>query len=228
MECKYLFWIWKFYLSRKKIILSISGKDIKTSTVEKEFSLKQGKNILSAKIPVKNPSVWKTSEELKEIFQQENIIYKLKISTEDYVSNTNSITKNVCFNTLKAISEKDNDEGKEGRSLYFKNNGRKIFAKGSNWIPSDALPSRMTYERYEDLLKSAVESNQNCLRVWGGGIYENEFFYDLCDRFGIIVWQDFMFACSFYPTTEEFLQEVEKELEYQIPRLQSHACIGIW
>lgn len=86
----------------------------------------------------------------------------------------------------------------------------------------------MTYERYEDLLKSAVESNQNCLRVWGGGIYENEFFYDLCDRFGIIVWQDFMFACSFYPTTEEFLQEVEKELEYQIPRLQSHACIGIW
>lgn len=217
-----------FITQEKKFTLSISGKDIETSIIENYFSLKKGKNILSAKIPVKNPSVWKTSGELKEIFQKENTIYELKISTEDSASNTNSITKNICFNTLKAISEKDNDEGKEGRSLYFENNGRKIFAKGSNWIPSDALPSRMTYERYEDLLKSAVESNQNCLRVWGGGIYENEIFYDLCDKFGIIVWQDFMFACSLYPTTEDFLQEVEKELEYQIPRLQSHACIGLW
>lgn len=217
-----------FISQEKKFTLSISGKDIETSTIEKNFSLKEGKNILSAIIPVKNPSIWKTSGELKEDFQTENIIYELNISTEDFNSNTNSLTKKICFNTLKAISEKDNDEGKEGRSLYFENNGRKIFAKGSNWIPSDALPSRMTYERYEDLLKSAVDSNQNCLRVWGGGIYENEIFYDLCDKFGIIVWQDFMFACSLYPTTEEFLQEVEKELDYQIPRLQSHACIGLW
>lgn len=217
-----------FISQEKKFTLSISGKDIETSTIEKDFSLKEGKNILSAVIPVKNPSVWKTSGELKEDLQTENIIYELNISTQDFNSNTNSLTKKICFNTLKAISEKDNDEGKEGRSLYFENNGRKIFAKGSNWIPSDALPSRMTYKRYEDLLKSAVESNQNCLRVWGGGIYENEIFYDLCDKFGIIVWQDFMFACSLYPTTDEFLQEVEKELEYQIPRLQSHACIGLW
>lgn len=217
-----------FISQEKKFTLSISGKDIETSTIEKTFSLKEGKNILSAIIPVKNPSIWKTSGELKEDLQTENIIYELNISTEDFNSNTNSLTKKICFNTLKAISEKDNDEGKEGRSLYFENNGRKIFAKGSNWIPSDALPSRMTYERYEDLLKSAVDSNQNCLRVWGGGIYENEIFYDLCDKFGIIVWQDFMFACSLYPTTEEFLQEVEKELDYQIPRLQSHACIGLW
>lgn len=217
-----------FAEQEKKFITSIFGDDIETQTQEKKFNLKKGENILSLTLNIKNPSVWKTSGELKEKSLKENTIYNLKIQTEDSSSKETSISKKICFNTLKAISKKDKDEGKDGRSLYFENNGKKIFAKGSNWIPADSLPSRMTYERYEDLLKSAVESNQNCLRVWGGGIYENEDFYDLCDKFGIIIWQDCMFACSLYPTTKEFLSEVENELNYQVPRLQSHACIGLW
>lgn len=217
-----------FAEQEKNFITSIFGDDIEPQTQEKKFNLKKGENILSLTLNVKNPSVWKTSGELKEKNLKENKIYNLKIQTEDSSTKETSITKKICFNTLKAVSKKDKDEGKDGRSLYFENNGKKIFAKGSNWIPADSLPSRMTYERYEDLLKSAVESNQNCLRVWGGGIYENEDFYDLCDKLGIIIWQDCMFACSLYPTTKEFLSEVENELNYQVPRLQSHACIGLW
>ena len=86
----------------------------------------------------------------------------------------------------------------------------------------------MTEKRYKTLLQSAVDANQNIIRVWGGGIYEKEIFYDTCDKLGIIIYHDMMFACSTYPSTKEFLDEVRKELDYQIPRLQSHACIGLW
>lgn len=207
----------------KEFNFSISGQDLKTLSKNQKFNLHKGKNLLETTLTVENPWVWKTSGELKEEGLQENIIYDLNISDKE-----NQITKKICFNTLKAVSEKDFDEGKEGRSIYFENNGRRIFAKGSNWIPVDNFPSRFTYERYYDLLKSAVDSNQNCMRVWGGGYYENEAFYDICDRLGIIVWQDMMFACALYPMTTDFLKEVHDEIEYQISRLQSHACIGIW
>ena len=131
--------------------------------------------------------------------------------------------KNICFSNLKAISEEDDF----GRSLYFMNNGRKIFAKGSNWIPCDTMPSRMKESRYKSLLQSVIDSNQNTLRVWGGGIYEKDTFYNLCDKYGIMIYQDMMFSCSTYPSTPSFLNEVEKELEYQIPRLQIHPCIAL-
>ena len=135
-----------------------------------------------------------------------------------------SIIKNICFSNLKVVSEED----EIGRSFYFENNGPKIFAKGSNWIPCDTLASRMTEERYKSLIQSTIDANQNTLRVWGGGIYEKEIFYDTCDKLGIMVFQDMMFACGTYPSTKEFLDEVKKELDYQIPRIQSHACMGIY
>ena len=90
------------------------------------------------------------------------------------------------------------------------NNGRKIFVKGSNWIPCDTMPSRMKEERYKDLIQSVIESNQNILRV---GIYEKDIFYDLCDKYGIMIYQNMMFSCSTYPSNQEFLDKVEKELE---------------
>lgn len=115
-----------------------------------------------------------------------------------------------------------------GTSFYFKINGRKIFVKGFNWTPADALPARISKERYEELLKLVKEAGANMLRVWGGGIYEPEIFYDLCDKFGIMVWQDFMFACGHYPEHEDFLKEVKKEAEVVVRRLRRHACIAIW
>ena len=90
-------------------------------------------------------------------------------------------------------------------------NGIPVFAKGGNWIPADSFPTRITKEKYRFLLKSVRDSNMNMLRVWGGGIYEADEFYELCDEMGILVWQDFMFACSMYPATQEFLDSVRAE-----------------
>ena len=212
----------------RQFVVEVSGPDIKSSSISQEIQLIPGENNFSYELTVNNPSVWKTSGELEEAGLFENTIYTLLVKeiTED--GDFITLKKKICFNTLKALSFPDSVDEKEGRSLYFENNGRKIFAKGSNWIPCENLPSRLTAERYEDLLKSAVLAHHNCIRVWGGGFYEKEIFYDLCDLYGLIVWQDFMFACSMYPATEEFLFEVQNELNYQIPRLQSHACIGIW
>lgn len=206
----------------------ITGSDIKTASLDKEINLTKGENIFSVELSVHNPSVWKTSGELEEAGLSENIIYKLSVSADDENSSPLLEERKISFNSLKAISYKDTIDGNEGRCLYFENNGRRIFAKGTNWIPAENLPSRLNYERYDDLLKSAVLAHHNCIRVWGGGFYEKEDFYDLCDKYGLIVWQDFMFACSMYPASEEFLSEVQHELDYQIPRLQSHACIGLW
>jgi len=115
-----------------------------------------------------------------------------------------------------------------GRSLVFRVNGVEVFCKGANWIPCDALPSRQTPARYEALLEAAVQANMNMLRVWGGGQYERELFYELCDRKGLLVWQDFMFSCAAYPATPEFLAEVEAEVRHQVRRLQDHPCLALW
>jgi beta-mannosidase len=104
-----------------------------------------------------------------------------------------------------------------------------VFAKGSNWIPADSFPTRITGERLEALIRSAVESHQNMLRVWGGGFYQDEHFYDLCDRYGILVWQDFIFSCSVYPLNDPaFLENVRVEVVENIRRLRHRASLALW
>lgn len=225
----YIFIDYTSYIKGVKTFSAVlSGKDIETKKIDKTVNLEYGQNTIAAVITVNNPTPWKTSGELKQENLTENILYNLIITENDSACGEKSIEKKIGFSTLKVVSEKDNSMGKPGRSLYFENNGHKIFSKGENWIPVDVIPSRCTKERYEYLLKSAFDANLNTIRVWGGGMYENDYFYELCDKYGIIIWQDCMFACSLYPTTPDFLAEVEDELEYQIPRLQSHPCIGIW
>ena len=107
-------------------------------------------------------------------------------------------------------------------------NGFDVFCKGADWIPCDAFPSRQTDAAYEDLLESARLAGMNMLRVWGGGQYEKEIFYTLCDRKGLMVWQDMMFSCSLYPSTDEFIANVMDELDFQIRRLKHHASLAIW
>ena len=132
--------------------------------------------------------------------------------------------KNTAFRTLVV----KNEPTMGGKELTISVNGRDIFAKGSNWIPLDAIPGRMTRKRYDEILTSAVDANMNMLRVWGGGWYEKEDFYDLCDRKGLLLFHDMMFACSTYPSEEWFLLSVEKELRDQIRRLKSHPSIALW
>lgn len=116
-----------------------------------------------------------------------------------------------------------------GESFRFTKQGIPIYIKGANWIPADNfLPRAKKIKRYEQLIKAAKEANINMLRVWGGGIYEDDVFYELCDQYGIMVWQDFMFAGALYPGDEAFIKNVEAEVRYQVTRLRSHPCIVIW
>ena len=140
------------------------------------------------------------------------------------------ITRKVGLRKVEIVNEKDRDAktGKDGLSFYIKVNGVPVFAKGADWIPCDALDSRQTAERYRDLIVSAKKANFNMIRVWGGGLYEKDAFYDLCDEHGIMVWQDFMFACATYPWDERFAAEVTAEAEHQVRRLRDHASIVLW
>jgi beta-mannosidase len=116
-----------------------------------------------------------------------------------------------------------------GESFTFVVNSVPVFAKGSNWIPADAFPGRVTPARLEALLTAAAAANHNMIRVWGGGYYEIEAFYDLCDRLGILIWQDFMFSCSVYPLGDDsFLANVRAEVSEQVRRLRHRACLALW
>lgn len=126
--------------------------------------------------------------------------------------------------TVEVVREKDS----EGTSFYFKLNGIPVFAKGANYIPCDNFLSRVTHEVYDKTIKDAVDVNMNMLRVWGGGIYEDDYFYELCDRYGIMVWQDFMFACSMYPAEGAMLDNIIQEAIDNVTRLRHHPSITIW
>lgn len=115
-----------------------------------------------------------------------------------------------------------------GKSFYFKIDGKPVYVKGANYIPSDVFLPRLKKEDYRKIVLSAKESNMNMLRVWGGGIYEDDAFYDLCDEYGIMVWQDFMFAGGMVPGDDEFFNNVREEVKHQIKRLRHHPCIVVW
>lgn len=134
------------------------------------------------------------------------------------------VVKRIGLRDLKLVSEPD----AAGRSFGVQVNGRAVFAKGANWIPADALFGRITVEGVRALLQSAVDANMNMLRVWGGGRYEPDWYYDLCDELGLMVWQDFMFACHLYPSTPEFLADVDAEVRDVVARISHHACIALW
>jgi beta-mannosidase len=115
-----------------------------------------------------------------------------------------------------------------GKSFTFVINGMPVFAKGANWIPADSFPTRISKSKYRQLLESVRDTNMNMLRVWGGGIYERDDFYELCDEMGILVWQDFMFGCSLYPGDQAFLDNVRQEAVDNVKRLRNHPSIVIW
>jgi len=120
------------------------------------------------------------------------------------------------------------EEDELGKGFKFQVNGQDIYAKGANWIPLDFFHTRVDSQQYRKALKDAVDVNMNMLRVWGGGIYEDDYFYELCDSLGILVWQDFMFACAMYPGDEKFMKSVELEATQQIKRLRKHPSIALW
>jgi len=126
--------------------------------------------------------------------------------------------------TLELVQRRDG----EGEGFEFELNGVPVFMKGANYIPQDNFVSGVSPARYVELIRSAKDANMNMLRVWGGGVYEDDIFYDLCDENGILVWQDFMFACAMYPGDLRFLEDVEQEAVDVVKRLRNHPCLALW
>lgn len=139
---------------------------------------------------------------------------------------TLSADSKVYFRTVELVQEPI--IGSPGLSFYFRINGKPVFLKGSNWIPAHSFQDQVTPAVLRNLLQSAVDANMNALRVWGGGVYEQDLFYSMCDELGVMIWQDFMFACAMYPTEEDFIQTVREEVTQQVRRLKSHPSIVIW
>ena len=139
------------------------------------------------------------------------------------------LAKRIGLRRIEAVSEKGTGpDGKETVSLKFRVNGRDVFAKGVNWIPCDAFESRQTPEKYRDLLESAVAANMNMIRLWGGGQFERDCFYDLCDELGLMVWHDFMHACATFPMEEPYRSLLRADTRHQVKRLRDHASIAMW
>ncbi len=185
----------------------------------KRLTLKSGKRKISLVMEVVNPARWYPNG----YGGQPLHALELSIADDDGKMLDSKCVK-IGFRDIKLVRERDKDD----ESFYFTVNGIPVFAKGANWLPADSFPSRITAEKYQFLLRSAADANMNMLRVWGGGLYESDLFYDLCDELGILVWQDFLFACCAYPATSEFLGNVKEEVTHQIRRLSSHACVALW
>ncbi|KAJ7988817.1 hypothetical protein DPEC_G00313130 [Dallia pectoralis] len=134
--------------------------------------------------------------------------------------------RQVYFRTVELVQEII--AGSPGLSFYFRVNRKPIFLKGSNWIPAHVLQDLVSPAVIRNLLQSAIDANMNALRVWGGGVYEQDLFYDLCDEMGILIWQDFMFACALYPTESDFIETIIEEVIQQVRRLKSHPSIIVW
>ncbi len=182
------------------------------------YLLKEGENNISFPMDILYPELWWTNG------LGDQKLYDIEIQVKDNFNLISSKSTNIGLRTLEIVQDSDS----VGNSFYFKLNGHPVFMKGANYIPQDIFLSRVENEDYAMLIKSAVDANFNMLRVWGGGIYEKEIFYDLCDQAGILIWQDFMFACAMYPGNSEFLDNIEKEAIQNVVRLRNHPCIALW
>lgn len=187
-------------------------------SISQAITLQPGINHVSIPSEVASPVRWMPNGWGKPALYD----FSAQIIVEDKVVAEQS--HRIGLRTVRLVNEKD----KDGESFYFEVNGVPMFAKGANYIPQDALLTNVTTERYQTLFRDIREANMNVIRVWGGGTYEDDRFYDLADENGILVWQDFMFACTPYPSDPTFLKRVEAEACYNIRRLRNHASLAMW
>lgn len=166
-----------------------------------------------ARFEINNPELWWPAG------LGAQTLHDLTIKLDDQIE-----TRRIGLRSMELVTETDD----VGLGFKFRVNGHDVFMRGANWIPADALPSRIDPDKTRALLQSAVDANMNMVRVWGGGRYEPDYFYDYCDEMGLLVWQDFMFSCNLYPSTPEFLAEVDAEAREQATRIGHHASVAVW
>jgi beta-mannosidase len=194
---------------------SITSPDGRVLTAEAPIA--DGRASLT--IPIANPQLWWPNG------WGDQPLYHVQVQLNRSGAILDEKTCQLGLRTIELRQEPD----EWGRSFTFVVNGQPFFAKGSNWIPADSFPTRLTEAALENLIRSAAQTHQNMLRVWGGGFYEDERFYNLCDRYGILVWQDFVFSCSIYPLDDpDFVENVRVEVVENIRRLRHRASLALW
>ncbi|MDR3667654.1 MAG: hypothetical protein P4L35_12495, partial [Ignavibacteriaceae bacterium] len=186
-----------------------------SSSYEKEIEVIE--NPLTHNFVIDNPSLWWP------VGYGNPALYNLSLRLMEGKTLLDEKNSKVGIRTID-LQLKNEDKN----TFRFIINGRNIFARGADWIPSDSFIPRTTNEKYRRLLEFAKSGNMNMLRIWGGGFYENDIFYELCDELGILVWQDFMFACAPYPEYQEFIENISNEFRQNIKRLQNHPSLAIW
>jgi beta-mannosidase len=199
-------------------VVLVEDPSDKRVAARQTVKLSPGANRFALKLSVPSPQLWWPAG----LGPQKLYALRARLVSGGKVSD--ELSTRVGLRTLELRQSAD----AAGKSFTFLVNGVPVFAKGANWIPADSFPERVTRERYRHLLESARDANMNMLRVWGGGYYEMDDFYELCDELGIMVWQDFMFACSMYPGDEKFLESVRAEATDNVRRLRNHPSVVIW
>lgn len=201
-----------------EVVVSYSLKNGEPVTKKKTVTLNPGINKIKIPVEVENPVRWMPNG------WGEPTLYDFTAQVVCQGKTIASDHHRIGLRTIRLVNEKD----EHGESYFFEVNGIPMFAKGANFIPNDILLPTMTDERYATLFRDIKEANMNVIRVWGGGTYEDNRFYDLADENGILIWQDFMFGCTTYPADPTFLKRVSDEVDYNIKRLRNHACLAMW
>lgn len=198
-----------FAIGESCVTASLNGQEATLN-----MTLVPGENVLELCMSFDNPALWWPRG------YGEQPLHVLSVQLGDTV-----MTRQIGFREVELITTPDDI----GARFVVAVNGCEIFMRGANWIPADALPERCTPALVKNLLTSACDANMNMLRIWGGGQYEPDWFYDLCDKFGLLIWQDFMFACNHYPAANrEWLGLIRREARQQVRRLSSHASLALW
>jgi beta-mannosidase len=204
----------------KKMIVNM---DFGAQRFSQEVFLSAGTNTVNLDVNIANPRLWWTHN------LGESYLYKVNTSivvSEGEAKGTILSQSSMKYGvrTIELVQEKD----AKGASFFFRLNGEPIFAKGANMIPLHFFQEKVTPELTDQTLESAKKSNMNMLRVWGGGIYQTDEFYNKCDEKGILIWQDFMYACAMYPGDDDFLKNTRAEAIEQVQRLRNHSCLALW
>jgi beta-mannosidase len=214
-------------LNDKKAILEFTTEirvsevktiQLKINEKSETFNLKKGTNTVKMPYEISNPKLWWCNG-LGFPHQ-----YEFHFSLENNRKIIDNKELKIGLRSIELVQDKD----EFGTSFYFKLNGKTVFMKGANYIPQDSFIPKQTPSSYYELVQNARKANMNMLRVWGGGVYADDEFYNACDANGILVWQDFMFACAMYPGDEQFVENIKQEVIDNVNRLQNHPSIALW
>ncbi len=202
---------------RVELAVEVTGDDARL-TAQVTEAVSEGRNELSVSLRIEEPRLWWPAG------GGPQALYTVTVTAE-LAGEEASRSLKTGLRRVELVREKD----EEGESFVFHVNGEPVFCRGANWVPADSFLPRVGPEDYEELLQRAADANMNMIRVWGGGIYEDDRFYEICDRLGLMVWQDFMLACATYPEhLDGWRENVSQEAQQAVRRLRNHPCVVLW